>query len=407
MHYAANGIACVVRDTSERRIDEINSAQLRQPRFEEWTGIPLDPLIESGVLRAIAAGSPIPQTSAHIVAVPTESDGVPDTTIVEDVIDRVARTKPWLCLVESTLTPGTCKRLCASYPEMALAVAPRRDWFLGDDKTLETLPRVFAGEGQIAHERASALIGRVSRDLRPAATCEVAELTKCIENSLHHVIAMYCTQLARAYPDESVAEALDLAASHWRIKTKYFASAGTGGYCVPVATSYLRAGSEQSDVLSIGTAALAFESDQRKYIAGLLSDSCEGVIGILGLTYRGDVPSAALSPFMDIATLLANAGRVVLAHDPYVAAPSNGNHSVRAMGFPAGLARCETIFVGAAHRIYRDIPTSVLLSHLRPDALILDNEGAWARHRDEFLRAGVRYARIGEPLPMRADDPIE
>jgi UDP-N-acetyl-D-mannosaminuronate dehydrogenase len=207
---------------------------------------------------------------------------------------------------------------------------------------------------------------------------------------------MYATQMARAYPSIDVNEAFALAATHWRVKNRYFASAGTGGYCLPVATRYLEEGAPVPEALTIGRAASDFEVDQRAFVADLLMRRATGPVGILGLSYRADLPAWTLSPFVDVARRLCGAGVDVRLHDPIISWQSIvGLESATPLKFPTGLAACSVLFLGAAHSQYRTELEAWLALNLQRGQIVVDNEGAWEGASGKFGEAGVEYLRIG------------
>ena len=398
MSFATRQVRCHVYDVNSGRVQAIAAGRPDLPLLESWIGIPLAPLVSAGhVVAAHPDHSPVPRHAVHIVAVPTERNGVPWSGAVRDVLARISTADPQLCIVESTMTPGTCDELHADFPNVALAVAPRRDWFLADGRDLRSLPRIYCGTTPAVTAATADVLAIVSRQLHPASSCLVAELTKCIENSLHHVCAMYATQMDRAFPDCDVNESFRLAAGHWRVGNTYFASAGTGGHCLPVATNHLLAAPARQHELTLCAEAQRFDLEQRQYVAGIIANDAEGPVGVIGLAYRGDVPMPTLSPFAEVARLVSEQGIDVLVHDPYCAdAVLPTIPTGRRAELPEILANCSWIFLGAGHQVYQQISTAYLLRHLRRGQTVLDNEGTWANHAQALEEVGVRYHRIGD-----------
>ena len=395
--FAAEGTPSTIYDTDPDRVTAIMRGGVSLSGLEQWTGRPLAPLVSCGAISATHPPEEIPLGSVHVIAVPTELGGRPWDGAVRDVLSRLTSSKPTLCLVESTLTPGTCEAFHLEFPEVPLAIAPRRDWFLGYRRDLRSLPRVFAATSGEATSLARAVLSIVSDHLQEASAPSVAELTKCIENSLHHVSAMYATQLARAFPDWNVNEAFRLATGHWRINTTYFASAGTGGHCLSIATQHLLFSSHRRENLTICDQAQRFDQEQRVYVADLIEQWTSGPVGLIGLTYRGNVPLLRNSPFAEIGKILGTRGLPVLFHDSHCGPEAErdipGGRSVALIDV---LQRSRFILLGATHDEYRQLTIGFILSHLKRGTMILDNEGLWERFSSDLENAGVRYRRIGD-----------
>ena len=402
MAFADAGIDVQVIDVDQARVDEINEGRVdSMPLFERWSGQQLLPLVDAGMITAateLSPGSDQDESLVHLIAVPTESSGIPRMEIIDDVLSRIDDSWGRLCIIESTITPGMGAELQRRYPGVRLAVAPRRDWFLGEGKDLKNLTRVVGGASPAIARDAVRVLSRVSDHIQVASNCDVAALTKCLENSLHHIRAMFACQVSRAFPDVDVNEAFDLAASHWRIGVQYFASAGTGGYCLPVSSHHLLTGASQPEVLSIAEDACLFEEEQRAFVIDRLQE--EGsTFAVIGLAYRADVPSTVLSPALAVSQGLVRQGSKVQAHDPYLgpAAVAELTGAVP-MDDLQGLGEVDVIVVGPGHAEYRDLFTEPdAWDTLRSGQLVFDLGGEFEDLRSRFHEHGIDYVRVGDP----------
>lgn len=395
LSFARRGVRVVVVDVNSARVSQIQSGHSGLPGFEEWTGASLKELVDNQLITArVRADRDALGAEVQVVAVPTERLGLPWDGAIDDVF-RLLAPSTGVCIVESTLTPGTAARLAALYPHLRLAVAPRRDWFLGADKTIDLLPRVFGGSSAEASALARPVLSLVSRHLEEASSAPIAELTKCLENGMQHLLAVYACQMSRAYANIDVNEAFRLAASHWRVGSEYFASSGTGGYCVPLSSAYLAVGADPAAELSIVEAVRSFEREHLEFVGGVLERGPQPIF-FLGLTYRADVPVFALSPSLRLATMLQSSGRQILIHDPYWSKRAGlALSEIDSVGFADGLEQAETIFISAAHAMYRDARVDWLLGRLKVCRFILDDQGVWEKYATAFREAGIDYRRIG------------
>ena len=220
----------------------------------------------------------------------------------------------------------------------------------------------------------------------------MVELVKCAENASRHLQIMLGNQLSLAYPDVDVAEALSLAGTKWNIETVH-PSFGTGGYCVPLSSKYLLAGARRQGELSLLEDALDTDLRMRELVAARLR--ARRNVAILGLSYRGGVKVATLSPAIAIARHLTSSGVRHAVYDPLytkeeIAEICDGAASD---GFPEELRRADAVLVVADHEEFRSREVQNLLFAPRQERLlVLDSPGLFS---DWQWPDGVEYFRAG------------
>jgi nucleotide sugar dehydrogenase len=408
MAFAAEGVPVVLTDVNPDAVGEINRGRLPVTNLEYWFGATMAEFVSQGLVRATTDWRELadPSLAAHFVAVPTEREGRPWLGALEDVLGKLKTIRPGLVVVESTLVPGALDAL--DLGDLPVGVAPRRDWFHSPDKNLKNLPRVYAGSTPEIGETMRQVLSIVCDRLLRASSRRVAELVKCVENSLLHVPAVLATQLARAYPDLDVGEVLDLAATHWRIP-RYYPSLGTGGYCIPVSSKYVKLGATEPQHLTILDAAIESDaSEPYTVVRRLLERGCRR-FGVMGVSYKGDLKVHVLSPSVAIQKFLAARPDVDLrAHDPYYTREEIQRLTTAGwMELPDGLRDREAVIVVTDHKAYARMPLAVLLDALKPDATIIDNYGIWKKYREPLRASGRRYFKIGDPGWTLTDAPVE
>lgn len=412
VNFAVQGVRVLCHDINPRVVQTINRGQAHIPNLEYWLGFPCDSLVEYGLLGATEEWRDLlaEDIRVHLVAVPTERGGEPWAEPLRDVASKISRRspsrqKPDLVIVESTLTPNDLDNIVVKTLEedgskvgeqFLVGVAPRRDWFHSPEKNLKNLPRIIAGTTPATTALMAEVLGIVCDHLIPASSHRVAELVKVVENSLLHVPAVYAMQLARAYPHIDVVEVLKLASTHWRIPL-YYPSMGTGGYCVPVSSKYVVLGAAHPDSLTIAREALDWDASQPRFIAQLIVENTQGPVGMLGITYKGDLKIQVLSPALAIIRELVRLGREVRAFDPYYTAEEiERDTGVASFAYPSELPRFGVLVLVPDHRAFTHTPKAILLGNLRPGQAILDNLGAWENLRPDFQQLGIVYHRIGD-----------
>lgn len=421
INFAMNGVAVLCYDTNLAVVDAIRDGHIHIPNLEYWLGFPVSDLVKSGILTATTDWHRLcdPTIKIHLIAVPTERAGEPWDEPLFEVLSKITVRPPNVevpdvVVIESTLTPATLDRKILPFlkdrgfspgEDLLLGIAPRRDWFHSPEKNLKNLPRIVAGTTPESTKPIQEILSIVCDHLIPASDHRIAELVKPVENSLLHIPVVYAMQLARAYPQLDITEVLKLAATHWRIPL-YYPSVGTGGYCIPVSSKYVILGAEQPQHLTLAEAALSFDAEQSRFIASQLIGSGIQSVGILGICYKGDLKVHTLSPALAIIKRLRQAGLEVKTHDPYYQTQELLEITgCQSFCYPNDLAQFEALILIPDHRLYAQTPNHLILQNLTPGAIIVDNLGVWAKHRDRFQTQGFQYRKIGDPdwtsFPLR------
>jgi UDP-N-acetyl-D-mannosaminuronate dehydrogenase len=184
-------------------------------------------------------------------------------------------------------------------------------------------------------------------------------------------------QLSLAYPDIDMREVLALVGTKWNIGT-YHPSFGTGGYCIPLASQYVLAGTNDTDRLSILTSAVDTDRNLPFTVAESAIKKGGRKVGILGLAYKGDLKVHTLSPTLRIVSHLKQKDVAVKVHDPYYTAEEIKQIcDAETFHFPDDLGQFDTILIVADHRDYQSIPQAQIIANLKNCRLILDNTGIW------------------------------
>lgn len=421
VHFALAGHNVVIYDPDPIVADAIN---LGRPRAQELVGYMAGPTreaIDSGRLVATSAPSNrdtfMARADVHVVAVPTERAGEPMLAILDAVIlDIAARARDGaLLVVESTLTPGTTRRLRplveargrrlgeSSVGGLRWAVAPRRDWLADSGRNVVTLARVVGGVTPDCTAAAIAFLRTVSNKIH-ATDAATAEVVKALENALLHVPVMFAHQLAAALPELDIAEALRLAATHWRLP-EYHLNIGTGGRCVSLGTKYLYTASRQAPELTLARAAIEADRGFSAVVAEAIAARIPagGRVAVLGIGYRPGFRDRGESPGLRAAAACRDRGFEVRVHDPlYGGAEIAMLDGCRweplelkvGAGGGAGLEWGDAVVLATPHDEYLTLPAK---ARWRPGQFVLDAQGEWAPFRQFLAAAGVRYVAVGEP----------
>ena len=393
-NFAAEGVTCVGTDVSERIVSTINSGKTPVPNMEYWLGFDPKYLVDSGIMSATLDWKKLlsPEFAVHMIAIPTEKEDKPWDGALADVINKISGNVPRsgdapLVIIESTLTPNKTDRLVIPTIEkngltvgkdVSLGVAPRRDWFISPEKNLRSLPRIVGGTTLETTALMVEVLSIVCDRLVPAPDHRHAEIVKSVENAYRHMEITLANQLSLAYPNLNMIEVLKLVGTKWNIGT-FRPSFGSGGYCIPLSSQYVLEGAERPEYLTLLKDTMATDVGLPDIVADRIADRGFRNVGILGLSYKGDLKVHVLSPTLRISKRLMGRGVRVRVNDPYYTPEEIKRLTgTDTFSFPDGLEEFDCVVIVAGHRIYKAVPEAKLVSHLKNCKLVLDNlEEAW------------------------------
>lgn len=409
-YFAKAGVHCLGTDLYEQRVKDVKKGKPEIPNLEFWLAFDTKLLAQSGLIDATTDWKKLidPKFAVHLISIPTEKGGKPYFDFLKDVVVKLCGFKnikmehPPLAIIESTLTPTAVDEIVIPLFEkngvkvgrdILLAVAPRRDWFVSPDKTIETLPRVVGGSTPEATKLAADVVGIVCRTVLQAKDHKHAAIVKSIENAYRQVEITLANQLSLAYPDLDMTDILQLAGTKWNMGT-YHPSFGTGGYCIPLAPQYVLEGAKHPEELTILQASLKTDFAQPERVVQSLLNRKVKNVAILGIAYAADLKVHVLSPALTIVRKLKEAGVNVKVNDPYYNDEEIKNIlGVPTFRFPGDLKEFDTVIMIAGHMQYRSVGHKMIVDNLANCRLLLDNFGTWA---DIPLPEQVEYHQAGD-----------
>jgi nucleotide sugar dehydrogenase len=276
-----------------------------------------------------------------------------------------------------------------------LGVAPRRDWFISPEKNLKALPRIVGGTTPQSTREIINVLSIICDHLIPAPDHRHAEIVKSVENAFRHVEITLANQLSLAYPNLNMTEVLKLVGTKWNVGT-FHPSFGTGGYCIPLSSKYVLEGAEDPNRLTILKDTVMTDEALPVLIADRIADRGFSKVGVLGLSYKGDLKVHILSPTLRITRRLVERGVSVKINDPYYADDEIKKITgAESFIFPTGLSEFDCVIIVAGHRLYKAISESELRRHLVKCRLIMDNlEETWKDF--DWSSSGIRYLTAGD-----------
>ena len=298
--------------------------------------------VRDGKLEATTDMSLAARCDAVVICVPTPltPEREPDLHYVVKTAEALAPhlRAGQLVVLESTTYPGTTVEVLKPILERDSGLVAGHDFHLafsperedpGSGVSTHTIPKIVGGYTPHCMEAALSLYGRAFEKVVPVSSCEVAEMTKLVENVFRSVniamvneLKMLCDRMGM-----DVWEVLDAAATKPFGFMRFSPGPGLGGHCIPIDPFYLtwkaRRYEFQTKFIELAgeiNTAMPHYVVQRTMEA--LNDRGIAMKGarvlVLGAAYKRDVDDMRESPSVHLIELLQKHGALVVYHDPFV-----------------------------------------------------------------------------------------
>ncbi|HXV26066.1 MAG TPA: nucleotide sugar dehydrogenase [Alphaproteobacteria bacterium] len=346
-----------------------------------------------------------------VVTVPTPVDAnrQPDLGPVKAASETVGRAlAPGAVVVlESTVYPGVTEEVCGPILERMSGLKRGGDFALGysperinpgdREHRLETMVKVVAGEDSSTLER----VARVYEAIVPAGvhrapSIRVAEAAKVIENTQRDLNIALMNELALIFDRLGLRTADVLAAASTKWNFLRFTPGLVGGHCIGVDPYYLTAKAEavgyHPEVILAGR---RINDGVGRFVAHkllkLLAESGRGIararVGLLGLTFKENIPDLRNSRVPDIVSELAEFGLRPLVHDPL----ASGDVALREYGIALAdlndFHDLDGLVLAVPHREYLGPLRAKILGAVAQNGVFIDLKSAvWPNDLP-----GVRY----------------
>lgn len=385
-------------DISEARIAELRRGEDSTREVEtdalakakvEYTSDPAD-LAQAGII---------------VVAVPTPIDGnrKPDlrpvvgaSTTVGDHMSAGA-----VVVYESTVYPGLTEEICVPILEERSGLSCGRDFTVGysperinpGDRvhTLESIVKVVSGQDQATADLLARFYGAIiTAGIHRASSIKVAEAAKVIENTQRDLNIALMNELALIFDRMGIdtTEVLQAAGTKWNFLP--FRPGLVGGHCIGVDPYYLTFKAEalgfHPQVILAGR---RINDGMGKFIAektikAMINAGCRikgARIGLLGLTFKENVPDLRNSRVEDILHELYDYHVDVLVHDP-LADPAEAQEEYGVALQPLeGLHDLDALILAVAHEEFTRMDgPAVRAMFRRPEiGIVMDVKGCLNR----------------------------
>lgn len=329
--FARSGVPVVGFDIDQRRVAELAAGNDRTREVEAHE-LRQASLVFSSDLEAMAG------SDFYIVTVPTPIDEArrPDLGAMISASRSIGRVlkKGDIVVYESTVYPGAVEEECIPVLQAVSGLKAGEDFTVGysperinpGDKQhrFETIAKVVSAQDQQTLDVVAEVYGSViTAGIHRAPTIKVAEAAKVIENTQRDLNIAFMNELSLIFQALNIdtADVLSAARTKWNFLP--FQPGLVGGHCIGVDPYYLTYRAEKAgyhpEVILAGRRINDGMGQRvaRECVRGLLRRKTQsGIVTVLGLTFKEDVPDTRNSRVVDIVRELQSFGLVVQLHDP-------------------------------------------------------------------------------------------
>lgn len=395
VYFSKKKIKCVGFDINKEKIKKINSGVIPLADLKKWFGFDIKSLVKSNYLKATSNYKELitEEFLVHFIAIPTEKSGKPYYKPLLSVLNNIAKINknaknPPIIIVESTLAPKVTDKKIIPFLErkklkvgknILLSIAPRRDWFIEGGKNLENLDRVYGSTDRQSTKVTKDVLSIVCKKLHVASSYRVSEMVKSVENAYRHMDITLANQLSLAFPKDNIREVLKLVGTKWNVET-FNPGIGAGGYCIPLSSRYILSQVKSLNKLSLLRETIKTDDGMSKFIANSIKKKGLKKIGVLGLSYKGDLKVSVLSKVIPLVKSLKKIGLKVELFDPYFTDKEIFEAvKVKTFKFPGELKKFDGLIVSVNHKQF-NISKKVLEKNTKNCKLIIDHDGAWKKY---------------------------
>lgn len=372
--FAKNGLNVVGVDINEKAVNLINEGKIH---IEE-PGLPdlVKKVVENGKLRASL--TPVP-ADAYIIAVPTpiHEDYSADINYVISACKNIAPIvkKGDVIIVESTIPPRTMNDVVQPIfeefgfnveEELFIAHCPER--VLPGRILIELIEntRIVGGLNALSAKKAAEFYRQVVNGEVIETDALTAEMAKLMENTFRDVNIALANELVKISDKLGVNayDVIQFANKHPRVNI-HMPGPGVGGHCLAVDPYFIvEKTPEESKLIqtarSINNSMPGFVVEK---INGLVKNTDNPKIAVLGITYKGNVDDIRESPAIDVLYhLMENKALNIAVHDPHV---QQENTTIQLYSLEDALKDADLAVVLTDHGEFKNLLSQEELAYMR------------------------------------------
>jgi UDP-N-acetyl-D-galactosamine dehydrogenase len=365
--FARKGVPVVGFDVDGTRVTELNRGYDRTREVDAEN-------LRHETLKFSVDPAAIQSSDFYIVTVPTPIDDAhrPDLGAMIAASRSVGGVleKGDIVVYESTVYPGAIEEVCIPVLAEVSRLKPGVDFAVGysperinpGDKLhrFETITKVVSAQDPKTLDIVAAVYGSVvTAGIHRAPSIKVAEAAKVIENTQRDLNIAFMNELSLIFRVLNIDTGDVLAAAGTKWNFLPFQPGLVGGHCIGVDPYYLTFRAEKAgyhpEVILAGRRINDGMGQRvaRECVRGLLRRKGRGgIVTILGLTFKEDVPDTRNSRVVDIIRELETFGLDVQVHDPLAnAADAKHEYGLTLTELDA-LRPADAVILAVAHGTY-------------------------------------------------------
>ena len=392
-------------DISRKRVDELSGGVDRTGEIEPER-------LRNSSLKITADVSDLAGSTFIVVTVPTPVDDnhQPDLTPVRKACETIgAFLSPGTVVVfESTVYPGVTEEICGPILARVSGLTQGVDFKLGysperinpgdKEHTFDRIVKVIAGEDEESTNRIAEVYGAVvTAGLYHATSIRVAEAAKVIENTQRDLNIALMNELALIFDRLGLRtqDVLDAAGTKWNFLR--FTPGLVGGHCIGVDPYYLTAKAEMVGYHpQVILAGRRINNSMGAFIAQRLvkllikgNHPVRGAkVGVLGLTFKENVPDLRNSKVFDVVRELQQFGIEPLIHDAVADASEVRHEYGLDMDALTDFEGLHALILAVPHNDYMDADRDGLFARLTAKGVLIDIKSVM---RPQDIPEGLLY----------------
>ena len=379
---------------------DISTSRIQSLRkHDDWTR-EIDSLeLRNSTLALTSNSEDLSATTFFIVTVPTPVDHQhrPNLSPIENacrLIGPLLRRNS-VVVFESTVYPGVTEDFCGPLLEECSGLKCGLDFNLGysperinpgdKEHRLESILKIIAADGPGTLERLRLVYGSIiNAGLYEAPSIKVAEAAKVLENTQRDLNIALMNEIAIIMDRMNVRtkDVLEAAGTKWNFLN--FSPGLVGGHCIGVDPYYLTSAAEALGYHpQLILAGRRLNDDMGRFVATktlkLMVQQGHAIVGskvgILGLTFKENVPDLRNSKVPDIVSELLEFGISCLIHDAFADSISAQREYGLELSALSEFKDLDALILAVNHSPYLE-NTPNLLKMLKPNGVFIDVKSA-------------------------------
>jgi UDP-N-acetyl-D-galactosamine dehydrogenase len=390
-------------DIRQRRIDELKKGH------DETLEVTAEQLLTATKLELTADPARLADCTFYIVAVPTpiDANNRPDLGPMVSASRTVGPhlKKGDVVVFESTVYPGVTEEVCGPILDDRSGLKNGVDYFLGysperinpgdKEHTFEKIMKVVSGQNEDTLDRVARVYGAVVHaGVHRAPSIKVAEAAKVIENTQRDLNIALMNELALIFDRIGIRtqDVLDAAGTKWNFLR--FSPGLVGGHCIGVDPYYLTTKAQELGYLpEVILAGRRINNNVGPFVAqkcvklltSLDVPLRKAKVGILGLTFKENVPDLRNSKIPDIVAELSQYGIDAMVHDP-LGDPREALEEYKIeLATLDKLTGLDAVILAVAHHEYMSNPDAIF-ARVRDGGVVIDVKSVLPRKAPRGIR---------------------